>query len=178
MNLRSTGELQTYLLVGVDTVSGLQVGFIANLKHERMHKILSQVTRPLLSLSIIFLLVFVVNWDSDWPIIPSCLQAVTALSCMEHRGACSADQISGDGAGIMTQIPWDLFKQDLPDLNEQDTGYVFIIHALILITLIHPHSLWSHVYELLLVQSSPHVVVICCMPVFKIKQTFSALQQQ
>ena len=43
---------------------------------------------------------------------------------MEHRGACSADQISGDGAGIMTQIPWDLFKQDLPDLNEQDTGCV------------------------------------------------------
>ena len=50
------------------------------------------------------------------------LQAVTALSCMEHRGACSADEISGDGAGIMTQIPWELFKQELPDLNEQDTG--------------------------------------------------------
>ena len=42
---------------------------------------------------------------------------------MEHRGACSADQISGDGAGIMTQIPWDMFKQEFPDLNEQDTGY-------------------------------------------------------
>ena len=41
---------------------------------------------------------------------------------MEHRGACSADNISGDGAGIMTQIPWELFKQDLPDLNEEDTG--------------------------------------------------------
>ncbi|DBA68490.1 TPA: Ferredoxin-dependent glutamate synthase 1, chloroplastic/mitochondrial [Trebouxia sp. C0005] len=66
------------------------VGFIANLRHERMHKILSQ--------------------------------AVTALTCMEHRGACSADQISGDGAGIMTQIPWDMFKQEFPDLNEQDSG--------------------------------------------------------
>lgn len=23
----------------------------------------------------------------------------------------------------MTQIPWEMFKQELPDLNEQDTGY-------------------------------------------------------
>ena len=50
-------------------------------------------------------------------------QAVTALGCMEHRGACSADNISGDGAGIMTQIPWDLFKEELPHLNDEDTGY-------------------------------------------------------
>ena len=28
---------------------------------------------------------------------------------MEHRGATSADNISGDGAGIMTSIPWKLF---------------------------------------------------------------------
>ncbi len=32
--------------------------------------------------------------------------ALTALSCMEHRGGCSADQDSGDGAGVMTAIPW------------------------------------------------------------------------
>lgn len=51
------------------------------------------------------------------------MQAVTALGCMEHRGACSADNISGDGAGIMTQIPWDLFKEELPHLNDEDTGY-------------------------------------------------------
>lgn len=60
---------------------------------------------------------------------------------MEHRGACSADQISGDGAGIMTQIPWDLFKQDLPDLNEQDTGYVGFKHVFILhLQLFHQHQ--------------------------------------
>lgn len=41
---------------------------------------------------------------------------------MEHRGACSADADSGDGAGIMTQVPWKLFKEDLPDLSEQTTG--------------------------------------------------------
>lgn len=33
-------------------------------------------------------------------------QALHALKCMEHRGACSADGISGDGSGITTQIPW------------------------------------------------------------------------
>ncbi len=35
-------------------------------------------------------------------------QALNALCCVEHRGACSADQVSSDGAGIMTDIPFDL----------------------------------------------------------------------
>lgn len=50
------------------------------------------------------------------------LQALTALGCMEHRGACSADDDSGDGAGLMTQIPWKLLKKDFPSLNEATTG--------------------------------------------------------
>jgi glutamate synthase (ferredoxin) len=37
-------------------------------------------------------------------------KALLALSCMEHRGGCSADQDSGDGAGIMTMIPWALLS--------------------------------------------------------------------
>jgi glutamate synthase domain-containing protein 1 len=37
-------------------------------------------------------------------------QAIVGLGCMEHRGATSADNISGDGAGVMTAIPWKLFK--------------------------------------------------------------------
>lgn len=45
-----------------------------------------------------------------------------ALGCMEHRGACSADNDSGDGAGLLTQVPWGLFKRDIPDLNEKSTG--------------------------------------------------------
>ncbi|BDA41678.1 Ferredoxin-dependent glutamate synthase, chloroplastic [Coccomyxa sp. Obi] len=49
-------------------------------------------------------------------------QALTSLGCMEHRGACSADNDSGDGAGLMTQIPWDLFKEEFPELNEKTTG--------------------------------------------------------
>eukprot|EP00271_Cylindrocystis_brebissonii_P004208 TRINITY_DN1580_c2_g1_i1.p1 TRINITY_DN1580_c2_g1~~TRINITY_DN1580_c2_g1_i1.p1 ORF type:complete len:1628 (-),score=366.73 TRINITY_DN1580_c2_g1_i1:1822-6705(-) len=35
-------------------------------------------------------------------------QGLVALGCMEHRGGCSADNDSGDGAGVMTQIPWTL----------------------------------------------------------------------
>ena len=36
-------------------------------------------------------------------------QALKALGCMEHRGGCSADCDSGDGAGIMTSLPLKLF---------------------------------------------------------------------
>lgn len=37
-------------------------------------------------------------------------KALPALTCMEHRGGCSADQDSGDGAGLMTAIPWELLQ--------------------------------------------------------------------
>jgi glutamate synthase (ferredoxin) len=39
-------------------------------------------------------------------------KALAALTCLEHRGGCSADQDSGDGAGILTAIPWNLFQQE------------------------------------------------------------------
>ena len=35
-------------------------------------------------------------------------KALPALTCLEHRGGCSADSDSGDGAGLMTGIPWEL----------------------------------------------------------------------
>ncbi len=41
---------------------------------------------------------------------PIIAKALSALSCLEHRGACSADRDTGDGAGLMTAIPWDLFN--------------------------------------------------------------------
>lgn len=37
-------------------------------------------------------------------------KALKALDCMEHRGGCCADQDSGDGAGVMTAIPWQLLS--------------------------------------------------------------------
>ena len=44
-------------------------------------------------------------------------QAISALGCLEHRGACSADRDSGDGAGIMSAIPWQLFENWLKEQN-------------------------------------------------------------
>ena len=38
-------------------------------------------------------------------------QALKALGCMEHRGGCSADRDSGDGAGIMTGLPQKIFAE-------------------------------------------------------------------
>ncbi|CAA6654040.1 unnamed protein product [Spirodela intermedia] len=53
--------------------------------------------------------------------------ALVALGCMEHRGGCGADNDSGDGAGVMTSVPWDLYnnwadKQGLPSLDKYKTG--------------------------------------------------------
>nr|YP_009297017.1 ferredoxin-dependent glutamate synthase [Ceramium japonicum]AOM66360.1 ferredoxin-dependent glutamate synthase [Ceramium japonicum] len=48
------------------------------------------------------------------------LSALNALTCMEHRGGCSADNISGDGAGVTLDIPWELFRSEgyqIPDIN-------------------------------------------------------------
>jgi glutamate synthase (ferredoxin) len=39
-------------------------------------------------------------------------KALAALTCLEHRGGCSADQDSGDGAGILTAIPWELLQKE------------------------------------------------------------------
>lgn len=53
--------------------------------------------------------------------------ALVALGCMEHRGGCGADNDSGDGSGLMTSIPWDLFndwaeKEGIPVFDKLHTG--------------------------------------------------------
>ena len=53
--------------------------------------------------------------------------ALNALSCMEHRGGCGADNDSGDGSGLMTAVPWDLFdnwanEQGLASFDKLHTG--------------------------------------------------------
>ncbi|QLE50469.1 glutamate synthase large subunit [Nostoc sp. C057] len=60
-------------------------------------------------------------------------KALAALTCLEHRGGCSADQDSGDGAGVLTAIPWDLFQQDFtqrgkefPSTNNVAVGMIFL----------------------------------------------------
>ena len=60
-------------------------------------------------------------------------KALAALTCLEHRGGCSADQDSGDGAGVLTAIPWELFQQDFaesgkefPSINNIAVGMIFL----------------------------------------------------
>ena len=60
-------------------------------------------------------------------------QALKALGCMEHRGGCSADLDSGDGAGIMTALPEKLFAQwfaqqrmTQPEAEAWGVGMVFL----------------------------------------------------
>ncbi|MEH6648683.1 MAG: glutamate synthase large subunit [Motiliproteus sp.] len=50
--------------------------------------------------------------------------ALTMLTCMEHRGGTGFDVKSGDGAGILIQIPHDFFKQQSASLGFtlQDAG--------------------------------------------------------
>jgi glutamate synthase (ferredoxin) len=55
-------------------------------------------------------------------------QTLAALTCMEHRGGCSADRDSGDGAGILTSIPWELFSEYTAtvDRSKLGVGMVFL----------------------------------------------------
>jgi len=54
-------------------------------------------------------------------------QGLHALNCMEHRGACGGDGVSGDGAGIMTQIPWKLFSDYTSDsCPKPGVGMIFL----------------------------------------------------
>jgi glutamate synthase (ferredoxin) len=46
-------------------------------------------------------------------------KALAALTCLEHRGGCSADRDSGDGAGVLTAIPWELFQQDFAQRGKE-----------------------------------------------------------
>jgi glutamate synthase (NADPH/NADH) large chain len=56
-------------------------------------------------------------------------QALTVLANLEHRGAKGADPQTGDGAGILTQIPDEFFRAvcdfDLPPLGHYAAGLVF-----------------------------------------------------
>ena len=60
------------------------------------------------------------------------IDGLTILENMEHRGACGCEINTGDGAGIMIQIPHEFFFDELlqqgihlPDLNEYGVGFIF-----------------------------------------------------
>ena len=49
------------------------------------------------------------------------IAATAACDANEHRGGCSSDCVSGDGAGIMTQIPWAVYeKSDTPRTQSEE----------------------------------------------------------
>lgn len=60
--------------------------------------------------------------------------AETMCQRMEHRGACSCDNLTGDGAGVLTSIPHDLYAKQmweeqevtLPALGSYATGLLFL----------------------------------------------------
>jgi glutamate synthase (ferredoxin) len=45
-------------------------------------------------------------------------QALRGLCCMEHRGGCGGDADSGDGAGLLTAIPWSFLEAVWPRVGE------------------------------------------------------------
>ncbi|MCO5948130.1 glutamate synthase large subunit [Mucilaginibacter flavidus] len=58
--------------------------------------------------------------------------ALTMLENMEHRGACGCDPDSGDGAGILIQLPHEFFMEEcsdleisLPEPGEYGVGMIF-----------------------------------------------------
>ena len=60
-------------------------------------------------------------------------QALTVLDNLRHRGACGCEENTGDGAGILMQLPHSFFKEeakkaklDLPNLGEYGVGMVFL----------------------------------------------------
>src|SRR3954447_18568371 len=57
-------------------------------------------------------------------------QGLTALHNLDHRGAAGSEPNSGDGAGILTQVPDALLRAsvdfDLPPLGEYSVGIAFL----------------------------------------------------
>lgn len=60
-------------------------------------------------------------------------RAIVALGCIEHRGGCSADNDSGDGSGVMTDIPRDVLVSwftsqglTMPPIEQLGVGMVFL----------------------------------------------------
>jgi glutamate synthase (ferredoxin) len=60
-------------------------------------------------------------------------QTIVALGCIEHRGGCSADNDSGDGSGVMTDIPREVLVPwftsqglTMPPIEQLGVGMIFL----------------------------------------------------
>lgn len=47
-------------------------------------------------------------------------EGIQALKCNDHRGGCNYDGITGDGSGLMTQIPWEIIQKWAKDEGKGD----------------------------------------------------------
>jgi glutamate synthase (ferredoxin) len=54
-------------------------------------------------------------------------QALRGLGCMEHRGGCGGDADSGDGAGVLCEIPWSYLRAIWPEAEAaKGLGMMFL----------------------------------------------------
>src|SRR6266550_9557104 len=60
---------------------------------------------------------------------------LTSICNLNHRGAIDADSKTGDGAGLLTQIPYGIFREEIERLGHSFTedsdlgvGFVFLPH--------------------------------------------------
>ena len=60
-------------------------------------------------------------------------QALTVLENLDHRGACGCEENTGDGAGILMQLPHDFLKDacaglgfQLPEPGDYSAGMIFL----------------------------------------------------
>ncbi|WP_114993340.1 glutamate synthase large subunit [Synechococcus sp. UW179A] len=54
-------------------------------------------------------------------------QALRGLGCMEHRGGCGGDADSGDGAGVLCEIPWSYLRAIWPEAADaRGLGMMFL----------------------------------------------------
>ena len=44
-------------------------------------------------------------------------QGIEVLNKLEHRGACGSDPLTGDGAGLLIQMPHKFFKSQCPKID-------------------------------------------------------------
>ena len=82
-----------------------------------------------MSMKIVELVLFVVLQCKTNKIIHN---ALNILTCLEHRGAVSSDGRTGDGAGILIEIPHEYFSKEcefeLPKPRNYAVGMVFLPH--------------------------------------------------
>nr|YP_009399462.1 glutamate synthase [Dictyomenia sonderi]ARW69068.1 glutamate synthase [Dictyomenia sonderi] len=92
------------------------------------------------------------------------VSALNALNCMEHRGGCSADGKSGDGAGITTEIPWNIFSLPLNHNDSDDDINKSLAIAMIFIAPEHLEYIKS-VFEWILSQYNFSIISWRLVPV-------------